>query len=195
MTAASHLRRCLASGLSLLEMLVVLVLTSLLSTLLIQGLGLFFSTMDRVQRYSARAAEDSMPQHWFAASVRSMVPYLEQPRAFVGESDAFEGMTLTALTAEPGLSRRIRWFITDLNSVHYRELDGVDWIILHEPRATLAFEYADRAGVWKTQWRSSAAARQWIPSQIRLTAEDGRILWSTHLALHPVPVINFREGV
>ncbi|MCY4342596.1 MAG: hypothetical protein OXE83_03375 [Gammaproteobacteria bacterium] len=188
-----------SAGLSLLEMLVVLVLASLLATLLVQGLGFFLSSSETVRRHASRAAEAHQQQHWFASSVRSMVPYLDPQRAFAGDAASFAGITLEPLGAEPGLPREVRWSIEpDGASLRYAEsggseADAVAWTVLHAPGQALRFEYADRAGAWHPSWPQAAAPREWIPGQVRLVGEDGRTLLSAHLSLHPVPVANFLE--
>ncbi|MYG14519.1 MAG: hypothetical protein F4171_17250 [Gammaproteobacteria bacterium] len=187
------------AGLSLLEMLVVLVLASLLSTLLVQGLGFFLSSSDTARRHASRAAEAHQQQHWFASSVRSMVPYLDPQRAFAGDAASFAGVTLEPLGSEPGLPREVRWSIEpDGESLRYAESGGseaaaVAWTVLRAPGEALRFEYADRAGSWHPSWPQAAVLREWIPGQVRLVGEDGRTLLSAHLSLHPVPVANFLE--
>ena len=189
----------LTAGLSLLEMLVVLVLASLLTTLLVQGLGFFLSSSETARRHASRAAEAHQQQHWFASSVRSMVPYLDPERAFAGDAASFAGITLEPLSSESGLPRTVRWSIEpDGESVRYAELGGSQadpaaWIVLRAPGAALRFEYADRAGGWHPSWPVAAAAREWIPGQVRLIGQDGRTLLSAHLILHPMPVANFLE--
>ena len=182
-----------AAGVSLLEMLLVLVLASLLSALLIQGLGFFLAGMEAVQRHSGRAAAVAMQQRWFASTVGAMTPYLAPDRNFVGDAAAFEGVTQAALNAPPGMPRKIRWSIADGDSVRYAEEGELDWTVLREPGAALRFEYAGRDGEWRSQWRALPQARQWIPSLVRLTADDGRVLWLAGLDLHPEPVLNFRK--
>lgn len=180
------------AGVSLLEMLVVLVLASLLSTLLIQGLGFFLSGMEAVQRHSGRANTAALPQRWFDSTVGAMVPHVIPSRNFIGDADAFEGVTLASLTGAPGLPRRIRWFIADGETVRYAEGDELDWAVLQVPGDALRFEYAGLDGEWRSQWRAAPVLRQWTPRQVRLAAEDGRVHWLTNLDLHPVPVLNFR---
>ena len=182
-----------AAGVSLLEMLVVLVLASLLSTLLVQGLGFFLTGMEAVQRHSGQAAAAAMQQRWFTSTVGAMTPYLAPDRNFTGDAAAFEGVTLQPLNAPPGLPRKIRWSIADGDTVYYAEDGELDWAVLREPDAALRFEYAGLDGQWRSQWRAVPRARQWIPSLVRLTAEDGRVLWLARLALHPEPVLNFRK--
>ena len=188
-----------SAGLSLLEMLVVLVLASLLATLLVQGLGFFLSSSDTARRHASRAAEAHQQQHWFASSVRSMVPYLDPQRAFAGDAASFAGITLEPLSSEAGLPREVRWSIEpDGDSLSYAESGNsesgpVAWTVLRAPGEVLRFEYADRAGGWHPRWPEASAAREWIPGQVRLVGEDGRTLLSAHLSLHPVPVANFLE--
>ena len=191
-SAQSALGRRRLAGVSLLEMLVVLVLASLLSTLLIQGLGFFLSGMEAVQRHSGRAAAAALPQRWFDSTVGAMVPHVVSSRNFIGDADAFEGVTLASLTGAPGLPRRIRWSIDDGETVRYAEDDAFDWAVLQAPGDALRFEYAGLDGEWRSQWRAAPLFRQWTPRQVRLTAEDGRVHWLTSLDLHPVPVLNFR---
>ena len=187
-----------AAGLSLLEMLVVLVMASLLATLLIQGLGFFLSSSGTAQRHASRAAAAQQQQHWFASSVRGVVPYLDPQRAFAGDAETFAGITLEPLASESGLPRAIRWTVEpDGESVRYAESGdsesgAVAWTVLRAPGAALRFQYADRAGDWHGNWPVAEASRQWIPGQVRLIGADGRTLLSAHLRLHPVPVANFR---
>ena len=201
MIASSHGRRAAMAGLSLLEMLVVLVLASLLATLLVQGLGFFLSSSDAVRRHANRAAEAHQQQHWFASSVRSMTPYLDPQRAFAGDGASFAGITLEPLASEPGLPMPVRWSIEpDGESVRYAELGGAQadataWTVLRAPGETLRFEYADQAGGWHPSWPQAAAAREWIPGQVRLVGAGGRTLLSARLSLHPVPVANFLESL
>ena len=199
MSRSAQFRPSAMAGLSLLEMLVVLVLASLLATLLVQGLGFFLSSSDTARRYASRAAEAHQQQHWFASSVRSMMPYLDPRRAFAGDAASFGGITLEPLGSEPGLPREVRWSIgPDGESLRYAESGAsdatdLDWTVLRAPGKALRFEYADRAGAWHPSWPQDAAAREWIPGQVRLIGEDGRTLLSAHLSLHPVPVANFLE--
>ena len=140
-----------ARGLTLIEMLVVLVLVSLLGTLLIQGGGFFFGQYATVKRVHRDASLAELRRHWFASTIQAMVPSSREPRRFAGDASAFEGVTLQALAAEPGLPVRVRWFIGDEGgapSVAYAEEEGPPWTVTVLPSGhdALAFEYADSAG-------------------------------------------------
>ena len=100
-----------ASGLTLLEMLVVFVLASLVGTLLIQGAGFFLGQYDTVKRIGREASSDALQQRWFASTVHAMVPYLAADRRFVGDSGSFQGVTMQPLRARSGIPVAARWSI------------------------------------------------------------------------------------
>ena len=178
-------------GLTLVEMLVVLVLVALLGILVVQGTGFFlrhYAAIDRIQRDSSLAA---LREHWFASTVAAMIPSRLAARRFVGDNAAFEGVTLQPLAAEAGRPVRIRWFI-DAGSVLYAERSSRPWTILKVRDDTLMFQYADSAGAWHERWPQSEK-REHIPRMVRLRSSDGRVLWLAHFDLFPRPVPNYRE--
>ena len=101
----------MASGLTLLEMLVVFVLASLVSTLLIQGAGFFLAQYDTVKRIGREASSEALQQRWFASTVHAMVPYLAADRRFDGDSASFQGVTIQPLRARSGIPVAARWSI------------------------------------------------------------------------------------
>lgn len=107
--AATARRR--ASGLTLLEMLVVFVLVSLVGTLLIQGAGFFLGQYDNVKRIGREASSEALQQRWFASTVHGMVPHLSPERNFAGDAAAFRGVTLQPLGARSGMPTAARWSI------------------------------------------------------------------------------------
>ena len=185
-----------ALGLTLLEMLVVLVLVSLLGTLLIQSAGFFLGKYATVKRVHREASLATLRQHWFISTVQAMVPSRLEARSFVGDASYFEGVTLQPLAAEPGLPVRARWSIGDAGAsqvVVYTEEGGVRWTILTSDDEEIAFQYADRAEQWHELWPVASDARERIPSMVRLLSTAGRTVWLARLDLFPEPVPNFRE--
>ena len=86
-----------AKGISLLETLVVLTLLSLLSVLMLQGLGAFVGRYDTVQRVHRGASFAVLQQHWFVTSVRGLVPVGVFARRFQGDASSFQGTTFAAV--------------------------------------------------------------------------------------------------
>ena len=189
-----------APGLTLLEMLAVLVLVSLLGTLLIQGAGFFLGKYAMAKRVHRGAAAAALRQHWFISTVQAMVPSRLAARRFAGDASSFEGVTLQALAAEPGLPVRARWSI-DLDGaseiVVYSQEGGEPWTVLAADGGGLAFQYADEAGRWHDHWPLDTDPRnphrERIPHMIRLISPDGGTVWLARTELYPEPVPNYAE--
>ena len=189
-------------GLTLIEMLVVLVLVSLLGTLLIQGTGFFLGRYATVSRIHREASHAALGQHWFISSVQAMVPSRLEARRFAGDASSFEGVTLQALAAESGLPVRARWSIAVDGAseiVVYAQEGGEPWTVLVSDDGGLAFQYADSTGHWHDRWPTASNARsplrEHIPRMVRLSSHGGGPLWLARLDLFPEPVPNHREGL
>ena len=184
-------------GLTLLELLVVLVMTSLLGTLVIQGVGFFLGRYDTVGRVGKTAALTLLQRHWFASTVEGMVPSLRESRRFKGREKSFEGMTLRPLAAQPGQPTRVRWSINpnagDSSLVVYAEEGGPTWTVLTVREPALSFEYADSAGRWHERWPLDVGSKQGIPRMLRLVSDTGDEIWVVRPGLFPRPVVNFRD--
>ena len=188
------LRRLSAKGFSLFETLVVFVLLSLLSTLLLQGMGVFADRYDTVQRVHRTATFTSLRQHWFVTSVRGLVPVGLFAHRFQGNPNSFHGTTLRPLATEPGVPVRMRWRVEDEGlAVTYAEDDAPAWQIGAFERGPVAFEYADSRGEWHRHWPPESAADEWVPRLIRLAAEDDRTIWLASVEASPRP--RFDESV
>ena len=186
-------------GMTLLELLVVLALVALLGTLIAQGLGLFLTRYDTVQRVARDAGQAGLQQHWFASSVEGMVPYRQLDRQFTGDAATFAGITTQPLAAESGMPVRARWTIEDdgvASHVLYQEdaaptNDGaLRWTVLSTPDA-VAFQYAGQDGAWLDAWPAREAGER-IPRMVRLVGPGG-VVWLARLDLFPEPVANYSE--
>ena len=116
-------------GLTLVEMLVVLVLASLLGTLIVQGTGFFLARYDAVDRTRRESSLATLREHWFASTVAAMVPSRLPARRFTGDNAAFEGVSLQPLSSIGGRPVRIRWSI-DATRVLYTEPGLRPWTVL-----------------------------------------------------------------
>lgn len=186
--------RC--AGLTLLEMLVVLVITALLSTLVVQGLGYFLARYEGVNRLQQKMLTEGVPEAWFASTVAGLVALPSGPRTLRGDGDGFEGTTMSPLAGEPGLSQQFSWSIARDDGaarVDYSEGRALRWALWTSMQA-LTFEYADQEGRWHDSWPLEGPAAANLPSMIRLVrGESGETLWLAQTQLSPIPVPNFRE--
>ncbi len=187
-------------GLTLLELLVVLVLVSLLGTLLVQGVGFFLGRYETVQRVQRESMQAMLRQHWFAFTVRGMVPYRQPDRQFRGDSSSFRGITIQPLVAPSGMPVDVRWAVETEGAsgfVRYEEAGvssnaAVGWTLRPSTGESLSFQYADESGRWHETW-PSRESRGRIPRMVRLISASDRTVWLAHLDLFPDPVLNYRE--
>ena len=187
-----------AQGLTLFEMLVVLVLVSLLGTLLVQGVGFFLGKYATVKRVHREASLAALHQHWFVSSVQAMAPSRLEARRFAGDASSFKGVTLQPLAAEPGLPVWARWSIEDdgeSEHVVYAEEGGAMWTIFTSDDSGLAFQYADAARQWHDRWPVASDSRDRIPRMVKLISTGGRTVWLARFELFPEPVPNYREDL
>ena len=178
-------------GLTMLEMLVVLMLVALLGTLVIQGLAFFVRSYDAVTRDHRTTTHAALRQHWFVTAVSGIVPYGVQARAFAGDTASFVAMTLQALNAEPGMPTQTRWSINigaGTQAVSYAEDGGTAWRVLESDAGNLAFQYADSDNRWHDRWPIAEAPTHWTPKLIRLTSDNGTI-WLAAVEASPEPTI------
>lgn len=197
----SNIRPCPTGGntrgLTLLELLTVLVLASLLGTLVMQGTGFFLGRYQTVGRVGREALLAVLQRHWFVSTVEGMVPSLRGTKRFEGEATSFEGVTLRSLARQPGLPVKVHWSIDRQDgassTVTYKEENGAEWPVFTLPESDLAFEYADPTGRWHDRWPLDVRSRLGIPDMVRLVADSGRVVWVARTDLFPEPVRNFRD--
>ena len=190
-TATMHPRpTARATGLTLLEMLVVMVLVTLLATLLLQGIGFFTGKYQMVRRTHAEFSLAELRQHWFTSTVRGMTPYGVEARRFVGNARAFEGITLSPLEAEPGMPVAARWTIgDDASTVRYAEDGGPPRTVLPANGERFVFDYADAAYRWHARWPVEAAEGEWTPTFIRLRSDARGPFWLARIEASPAPLL------
>ena len=186
-----------ATGLTLVEMLVVFVLLGLVSTLLFQGTSFFSSRYDTVQRLHREGSATGLQQHWFISTVQALVPYGRETRRFRGNSAGFEGLTLQPLVADPGMPAVTRWYIDErdgIQTVVYEEqpgqsADGIAWPVLTTVDPGLRFQYADAQGQWRVRWPVDDAPNDWLPQAVRLATPREGTLWIAQIDPSAAPLL------
>lgn len=190
-------RPCVAQhGLTLMELLVALVLVAMLGTLMVQGVAFFGGSYDAVKRNQRDATHTALRQGWFVSSVRGIVPYGFEARAFQGDATGFETVTLQPLNAEPGMPTVVRWeVIADgpWNVVTYAESgmtedDVISWRVLEAGSLDMSFQYADATSQWHDQWPLESEPMQWVPGMIRLVTAEGAV-WLATIDVAAAPLV------
>lgn len=145
-------------GFTLLEALVVLMITGLISMVLVQGLGLFLSTRTSVQEKLTEIDDAVLQQSLFLEPLRGLVPdYPERPHTFVGEPQRLHGITVRPLQARTGTPVPFTLTITyesgrDRSVLTYQE-DKTEPTVLGEWEGdTGVFSYRNLTGPWHEAW-------------------------------------------
>lgn len=153
------MRRGLASrGFTLLEALVVLVITALISVVLVQGLGLLLGARTSVQNRLVEIDEAVIEQSLFLEPLRGVVPdYNERPHTFTGDGKRLHGMTTRPLQGRSGTPVPFTLTISfdpssDLSTLTYQE-DNARPLPLGSWRGeTGTFSYRNLTGPWLEAW-------------------------------------------
>lgn len=110
MRASTFPRSRSLRGFTLLEMLVVLVLTGMISAILMQGLHQVFRLQTHFGRELFSTAQGSMYTDWFRQSVNSLMPdYADAKNRFKGEARQLDGLTLAPLNASTDALMPFSW--------------------------------------------------------------------------------------
>ena len=143
-------------GMTLLELLVVMVLLSVITALLMQGLSQSLAIYERVQRRQYEGVPQLLVMQWLNDSVASMQAELDAPRQLRGVSFYFEGSSQQPLVAQTGEVHPVRWSINQRGAggvtLDYRQ-PGRNWTLFRWPEGTqVTFSYLGEQGNTHIQW-------------------------------------------
>ncbi len=168
-------------GMTLLELLVVMVLLAVISTLLMQGLAVALSTYEKVQRRQYEGVPRMLASSWFVQSVAATEARLDADSQFKGNASSMSGMSHSALVSRNGQIQPVAWRINQMPdgrvALQY-EQPGIVWILAQWPAGTKAqFLYRDHDGTPQTLWPPSEKLASLVP--------DGRIPSAVLLEVAP----------
>jgi len=145
-----------ARGFTLLEMLVVLLISGMALALTTQALGQYQRAQTSAIASERAGREYRLGESWLRNSVRGLYPAASEADLarrstavlgadaavilFQGESDGFTGVTLAPVLAGQGVPTRQAWRIQ-------READGIDRLTVEEQGQTLSLSLPRSAGL------------------------------------------------
>jgi general secretion pathway protein J len=143
-------------GFTVIEMLVVLVLTAILVSIMFEGLGRVADLRVRLARHLDGALDESIVGSWFRGSIASMTPDLAgAPDAFRGSATEMSGLTLKPVELPAGAATAFAWQVHSergTTRLSYRGADG-QWREIAAWAGTEArFFYAGPSGEWRGDW-------------------------------------------
>lgn len=149
-------------GFTLLELLVVLIITTLTTALLFEGLSFVMHLREQLINQFDEAHRGQIQEYWFRSSTESLVPaYEDIPDAliFKGERTRFSGLTVSSLDADRGVPIEFAWELVTENEVTtliYRNAQKQGWAVLSWRGEIGQFNYLAGDGQWHEQWPPSS---------------------------------------
>lgn len=165
-------------GFTLLEVIVVLMISSLIATILIQSLSLVLNTRIRVMDSLTQIETEGLQTSIITTPLRGLLPdHKGELGVFAGNSKQLKGLTLSPLHGTTGaptpfamtLVHKIGDDETALNYFEngYEPVELASW-----PGNVGEFSYVGRKGVWRNRWPATlptdAEKMLQVPRTIRL---------------------------
>ena len=165
-------------GFTLVEVLVVIAITGMISVLLVQMMTVFLRGYDQVGRLQNEHAIDSMRFGWFRDSVAVLVASLDAEFAFEGDDKKITGYTLSPLLGDDGQLTRVAWQIRNQTtgaSLWYEEADSPPIRIGTWRGSDLKFSYRGQNTGWRSAWPPEELVEGVLPYRVRLVIDGEEV--------------------
>lgn len=163
---------------TLVEVLVVLVIVSMVSGILIQGLGQVFQLQRRFGEELTYSRQDAMAADWFRQGIEGLQPdYQDGDNLFKGTESSLAGLTTNPLSADYGATFPVRLEIkfdpqSGTTRLHHGEGEAAA-AILSWPGNSGRFRYLDQKGEEHETWPPPLGLWPQLPAAVRLEADLG----------------------
>lgn len=180
-------------GMTLLEMLVVLMIAAMALALGFQSLGQWRRAETAISGLTGQARQVTLSQTWLTDSLRSLIPVEAAP--FTGTATELRGMAVNAVLASRGGNTDVRWSLTPGASGQMLTLveNGQTLSMPLAGIRSAAFSYVDPEGKPHDRWPPALGVADNLPAAItlQLTSHDGSVsLWAAAIAgmRNPLPL-------
>lgn len=172
-------RHRLQSGLTLLEMLVVLLVASMAIAIGFQSLGQWRRANEAMTRVGGAIQQTTLTESWFEASVHSLIPVNQSP--FKGDREALHGTMTQSVQFHQGGATDTHWAIDNPQGQTQLTVteDGKSLTLPLLDVESAHFTYLDKDGKPHEQWPPRLGKHAALPATVvlQLHMDDG----STHL--------------
>lgn len=183
MSRLSHARR--DDGLSLIELLVVLVIVGIVAALLMEGVGNALLLYQRVQDRRVDRYSEAMEVDWWRSSLAGSAPNRFQRYDFRGAPESIEFETFQPLIGPAGVATQASWQIEE-DALIYRESTGGETVAVRVAiESGTLFSFRDDEGSWHRRWPRHADDTR-IPRVIRMTSAE--VVTDTVVTSHVEPL-------
>lgn len=184
-------RRRYASGLTLLEMMVVLMIAGMALALGYQSLAQWRRAEASISGLGGDLRQERLAQQWFESSLRGLLPV--EAVAFSGDAGHLSGITTRPVLASQGGASVVEWRIDPQAPALLLEEDGKS-LRLPLATGTTRFAYLDQEGKEHDQWPPKLGLHPHLPAAIALVQQpaDGQRsrYWLAAIAGKPDPAEN-----
>jgi prepilin-type N-terminal cleavage/methylation domain-containing protein len=171
------------SGFTLVEMLVVLLITAIISLSLFEVFGRTLTVRTRLAPFIDKVERTNLMAGWFRNSVQGLLP--DEPKGqnrFKGQAQSFQGLSGNGLDQEVGNPSPVFWSLeqrADKTRLYYRG-ENQDQIIIDEWVGGGNFFYGDQKGQWYQNWPPSQDQSLWpqLPKFVRLDRLRAEQAWT-----------------
>lgn len=161
-----------AGGLTLVEMLVVLVIVGLTASLVIEGIGQGLGLMRRVGADQGDLYRELMGFGWVSQLVSAAAPNAQAQDGFEGNAGRLRLHTFRPLLGPEGVESVVELELDREGKLLYREGDQSMTLPLAGP--VRAFAYQDATDRWYPKWPQDD--ERWLPERVRIEFDDGNTL-------------------
>lgn len=177
--------RSLQSGLTLLEMMVVLLIAGMAMALGFQSLNQWRRADAAISNIQGATQQGTLTEAWLRSSLRSLIPIEERP--FTGTNDKLEGVSAAAVLSHQGGASDVEWKIeTGPGGVVLALTEGSSKLDLPLPDTVSAsFGYLDPDGKIHAQWPPKLGMPDHLPAAIvlqQLSVSGREQVWATPVA-------------
>jgi prepilin-type N-terminal cleavage/methylation domain-containing protein len=175
-------RRAAASGFTILEVLVVLIIVGMVAGSLFAALSRLNDVRGRLSPFLATSEREGLLNSWFRTAINDIVPdKLQGPDAFVGTAKSFSGLTLAPLAGDPGGPTPFKWELVydaqhDLTELRYTGFDQKPIELRRWQGSKPQFSYLGTDQAWHDSWPPGLQKVKQLPLAIRLYAVDQEIV-------------------
>lgn len=173
------------TGLTLLEMLVVLLIAGMAIALGFQSLGQWRRANATISSISGATQQATLTEAWFESSLRSFIPLKEVE--FQGTGSRLTGIAVQPVQSHQGGATEVEWALHREGSNQLLTVteDGRKLDLPLPDTARAHFGYLDKDGRVHEQWPPKLGVHDHLPALIVLTQEmeDGnQRLWAATIA-------------
>lgn len=182
------------AGFTLLEVLVVLVITSLITSILFEALAQVYSLRASMGRSMERLEEYVLVENLVRATLISVYPDEDGGKdIFAGEAKEISGLTLTPVAGRYGVPSKFTFQIGEgpvAGSARLSYLDetGKKFMVAEWPDASASFSYRGPDTGWRDSWPPAQGKPHQLPNVIQLTVTEGGSQWTITAAVKSIDI-------